>query len=86
MLVSSFSVVYVRVYKKYPQNRNAAAYCPAGYKYSRHVCGSGASSWRGSGRVDYGPLSKNAYLNSGVGGHCHCCCNCRDITVECKRK
>ena len=84
MLVSSFSVVYVRVYKKYPQNRNAAAYCPAGYRYSRHVCGTGAPAWRGSGRVQWGPYSNNPYLN--LSGHCSTSCNCADITVECKRK
>ena len=83
MLVSSFSVVYVRVYKKYPQNKYVASYCPAGYKYSRHACGIGASGWRGSGYVQYGPFSKNMSMKSSR--HCSIC-NCNEITVECKLK
>ena len=76
-----FLVSYVLIRNQYPQNKRVSAFCPSGTTYARHVCGSGADGWEGSGRVSYGPYSGNDYL--GYGGHCSCCCNCHEIKVEC---
>ena len=67
----------------HPQNKNVATYCPGGVNaYQRHVCGTGAATWKGDGSVQYGPHQSNEYL-ANDGGHCSCCCDCNSITVEC---
>ena len=77
----SFPVIYVNVAAAHPQKAQVASFCPAGYLYSRHACGTGAIAWTGSGSVEYGPYSVDEYLTNS--GHCSCCCNCNSVTVEC---
>jgi len=83
---SDSTLVYVYVRDPYPQNAWVSHYCPGGTMYSRHVCGSGASRWRGRTSVQYGPYSSNKYLtdNQRTDRHCSCCCNCNLVTVECR--
>lgn len=78
-------MVYVLVDDEYPQDNYVSEYCPSSATYSRHVCGEGAEEWEGSGSVQYGPFSEDAYL-SDDGGHCACCCQCHEVKVECKFK
>ena len=66
----------------YPQNKHVAEFCPSGTTYARHVCGTGAKGWLGSGSTQYGPFSENKYLANN-GDHCACCCDCNTVTVEC---
>ena len=73
---------YVHVMDEYPQDMHVGMYCPSKhYKYRSHVCGNGASEWRGSGKVESGPFSTNVILSPG--DHCYEDCDCREITVEC---
>ena len=80
---SPSDLLYVTVTKAYPQHAYVSTFCPSGYAYSRHVCGTGAPTWLGVGVVQYGPFTKDEYI-AGDGGHCSCCCNCQSVRVECK--
>lgn len=75
--------VFVKVSDKYPQNNYVGYYCPSGYRYYRHACGSGAKDWKGTENVQYGPHKSNQFLSNGADNHCITSCNCAEITVEC---
>ena len=72
---------YVHVKDEYPQGYYVGTRCPSHYRYQRHVCGKGASTWRGNGNVEFGPFSSNLALSPG--DHCYEDCDCREVTVEC---
>merc|ERR1719401_910279 len=77
--------VFVDVKKKYPQNAYVGSFCPSGTKYVRHACGTGAKKWTGTQKVQWGPYSNNAHLDSKNGAHCYRHCNCNTIKVQCQR-
>jgi len=73
---------YVDVKKKYPQKAYVGSFCPKGYRYIQHACGTGARKWTGTQKVQWGPYSTNSYLTNG--GHCSKKCNCNTIRVRCQ--
>ena len=80
--------------KSFMNNKRVGDFCKFGTKFSRYACGSNAYFWRGRGKVQYGPYSKNRVidiLNPTAGsatGTCHLdgqyACKCTMITVECR--
>ena len=51
------------------------------------MCGDGANEWLGSGTVEWGPYSGDAFLEdwkTGTDLTCQNKCNCNEVVVECR--
>ena len=75
---------YVSVVDSDPQGKAASSFCPVGYVYKRHVCGTGASTWSGSGTVQRGPIEEDSKFDT---AYCQTCGgSCKTIRIECSRE
>ena len=71
------------------RGKYVSTHCPLGYSYVRHVCGDGATEWKGEGSVESGPFYDDERIflppelfNDPI---CSIDCNCKTIAVECSR-